>query len=164
MFVRYVPNSLYRLLDQGFIKHYQCFITSAIITRLCYQSACSCHCNVSFCDQIHTFFSLVITTVCRPWRVVSWGDWWSGTDCACWDCVLWICKQNRTSPHTFFTYDINGMTIKFGLVALNLTAGWSSGLRPRLRNQRSRVQIPVVGRGFNDEQLHLLTSHGCLYI
>jgi hypothetical protein len=45
-----------------------------------------------------------------------------------------------------------------------LTAGWSSGLRPRLRSQRSWVQIPVVGRGFCDEQLHLLTSHGCLYI
>jgi hypothetical protein len=43
-----------------------------------------------------------------------------------------------------------------------LTAGWSSGLRPRLRNQSSRVQIPVVGRGFCDE--HLLKSHGCLYI
>jgi hypothetical protein len=45
-----------------------------------------------------------------------------------------------------------------------LTAGWSSGLRSRLQNQRSRVRIPVVGRGFCDEQLHLLTSHGCLYI
>jgi hypothetical protein len=45
-----------------------------------------------------------------------------------------------------------------------MTAGWSSGLRPRLQNQRSRVRIPVVGRGFCDEQLHLLTSHGCLYI
>jgi hypothetical protein len=32
-----------------------------------------------------------------------------------------------------------------------LTAGWSSGLRPRLRNQWSRVQIPVVSRGFCDE-------------
>jgi hypothetical protein len=44
-----------------------------------------------------------------------------------------------------------------------LTPGWSSGLRSRLQNQRSRVLIPVVGRGFCDEQLHLLTSHGCLY-
>jgi hypothetical protein len=33
-----------------------------------------------------------------------------------------------------------------------------------LQNQRSRVRVPVVGRGFCDEQLHLLTSHGCLYI
>jgi hypothetical protein len=45
-----------------------------------------------------------------------------------------------------------------------LTAGWSIGLRSRLRNQRSRVQIPAVSRGFCDEQLHLLTSHRCLYI
>jgi hypothetical protein len=37
-----------------------------------------------------------------------------------------------------------------------------SGLRSRLQNQRLRVQIPVVSRGFCDE-LHLLTSHGCLY-
>jgi hypothetical protein len=40
----------------------------------------------------------------------------------------------------------------------NLTAGWSSGLRSRLWNQRSRVQIPIVSRGFCDGQLHLLTS------
>jgi AAA+ superfamily predicted ATPase len=33
-----------------------------------------------------------------------------------------------------------------------LMAGWSSGLKSRLRNQRSRVQIPVVNRGFCDEQ------------
>jgi hypothetical protein len=33
----------------------------------------------------------------------------------------------------------------------------SSGLR-------SRIQIPVVSRSFCDEQLHLLTSHGCVYI
>jgi hypothetical protein len=32
----------------------------------------------------------------------------------------------------------------------NLTAGWCS-LRSRLRNQRSRVQIPVMSRGFCDE-------------
>jgi hypothetical protein len=43
------------------------------------------------------------------------------------------------------------------------TAGWSSGLWSRLRNQRSRVRILVVSRGFCDEQLHLLASHGCLY-
>jgi hypothetical protein len=48
-------------------------------------------------------------------------------------------------------------------VSLFLTAGWSSILRSRLRNQRSRVQIPVVSMGLRDEQLHLLTSHGCLY-
>jgi hypothetical protein len=42
-----------------------------------------------------------------------------------------------------------------------MTAGWSSGLRSRLRNQRSRDQIPVVSRGFCDE--HLLTSHGCFF-
>jgi hypothetical protein len=45
-----------------------------------------------------------------------------------------------------------------------VTAGWSSGLRPRLQNQRLRVQILVVSRGFCNKQLHLLTSHGCLYI
>jgi hypothetical protein len=45
-----------------------------------------------------------------------------------------------------------------------LTAGCSSGLRSRLQNQRPRIQIPIVSRGFCDEQLHLLTSHGCLYI
>jgi amino acid permease len=45
-----------------------------------------------------------------------------------------------------------------------LTGGWSSGLRCRVRNQRSRVQIPVVSRDFCDEQLQLLTSHGCLCI
>jgi hypothetical protein len=32
-------------------------------------------------------------------------------------------------------------------------------LRSRLRNQRSRVQIPVLSRGLCHEQLHLLTSH-----
>jgi hypothetical protein len=31
------------------------------------------------------------------------------------------------------------------------TACWSSGLRSRLQNQRSPVQIPVVSRGFCDE-------------
>jgi hypothetical protein len=34
----------------------------------------------------------------------------------------------------------------------DLMAG-SSGLRSKLRNQRSRVQIPVASRGFCDEQL-----------
>jgi hypothetical protein len=29
---------------------------------------------------------------------------------------------------------------------------------------QSRVQIPVVIRGFYDEQLYLFTSYGCLYI
>jgi hypothetical protein len=43
-------------------------------------------------------------------------------------------------------------------------AGWSSGLRSRLRHRRFRVQIPVVSRGFCDEQLHSLTSHGCLHM
>jgi hypothetical protein len=47
-------------------------------------------------------------------------------------------------------------------VLLICPAGWSSGLRSRLRNQRSLVQILVVSRGFCDE-LHLLTTHGCLY-
>jgi hypothetical protein len=45
---------------------------------------------------------------------------------------------------------------------LNITAGWCSGLMSRLRNQRSRFQIPVVSRGFCDEiLLHLLrvSSH-----
>jgi hypothetical protein len=40
-----------------------------------------------------------------------------------------------------------------------VTAGWSSGLKSRLRNQSSQVQIPVLTRGFCDEQV--LTSHGC---
>jgi hypothetical protein len=44
------------------------------------------------------------------------------------------------------------------------SAGWSSGLRSRLRNHRSQVQIPVVSKGFCDESLHLLTSYGCLYV
>jgi hypothetical protein len=35
--------------------------------------------------------------------------------------------------------------------ALILRTGRSSGLRSRPRNQRSRVQIPVVSRGFCDE-------------
>jgi hypothetical protein len=43
-----------------------------------------------------------------------------------------------------------------------LPADWSSDLRSRLRNQWSQVQIPVVSRGFCDEQLHLLTSHGSI--
>jgi hypothetical protein len=47
---------------------------------------------------------------------------------------------------------------------LLLTAGWSSGLRSRLRNQQTRVEIPVVTTGFCDEQLYLLTSHGFLFI
>jgi hypothetical protein len=42
------------------------------------------------------------------------------------------------------------------------TAGWSNGMRSRLQNQRSRVQIPIVSRGFYDE--HLLSSHGLYYI
>jgi hypothetical protein len=48
------------------------------------------------------------------------------------------------------------------LPLIHLTAGWSSGLRYRLQNQRPWVRVPVVG--FCDEQLHLVTSHGCLYI
>jgi hypothetical protein len=44
-----------------------------------------------------------------------------------------------------------------------LTAGWSSSLRPRLRNYRSWVQIRVVSRGFCYEQLITL-AHVCLYI
>ena len=31
---------------------------------------------------------------------------------------------------------------------LDLTAGWSSGLRSRLRGQRSRVRVPVGADGF----------------
>jgi hypothetical protein len=62
--------------------------------------------------------------------------------------------------------------IKQGLLEVNYylqdnkytTAGWSSGLRSRLRNQRSQVHIPVVSRSFCNEQLQLLTSNGCLYI
>jgi hypothetical protein len=45
-----------------------------------------------------------------------------------------------------------------------LTAGWCSGLRSRLRNLRSRVQIPVMSRGFCDEPLDLLTSYGYIPI
>jgi hypothetical protein len=44
-----------------------------------------------------------------------------------------------------------------------MMAGWSSGLRSRLRNQRSRAPTPAVSKGFCDEPLHLLTSHGCLH-
>jgi hypothetical protein len=40
----------------------------------------------------------------------------------------------------------------------------SSDLRSIPRNQRSRARIPVVRRGFCDEELDLLTGHGCLYI
>jgi hypothetical protein len=43
------------------------------------------------------------------------------------------------------------------------TAGWSSGLWPRLRNYVPGSS-PGSGKGFRDEQLHLLTSHGCLSI
>jgi hypothetical protein len=35
-----------------------------------------------------------------------------------------------------------------------LTAGWSSGLGSGLRNQRSRVQILVVSRGFVTYNMH----------
>jgi hypothetical protein len=45
-----------------------------------------------------------------------------------------------------------------------MTAGWSSGLRSRLQNQRSRVQDPLVSKGFCNELLPLLMSRGCLYI
>jgi hypothetical protein len=38
-----------------------------------------------------------------------------------------------------------------------LTVGWSSVLRSRPRNQKSWVQIPVVGRSFCDEQLGTYT-------
>jgi hypothetical protein len=46
----------------------------------------------------------------------------------------------------------------------SVNAQLCSTLRSRLQNQRSRVQISVVTRGFCDEQLHLLTSPGCLSI
>jgi hypothetical protein len=36
--------------------------------------------------------------------------------------------------------------------------------RYNLTASGSRVQIPVVNRGFCDEQLQLITGHGCLYI
>jgi hypothetical protein len=49
-------------------------------------------------------------------------------------------------------------------VVRHMTAGWSNGLRSRLRNQRSRVQILVVSGGFCDEQFHLLTSRRGLYL
>jgi hypothetical protein len=44
------------------------------------------------------------------------------------------------------------------------TAGCSSGLRSRLRNQKFRVKTTVVSRVCCDEQLHLLTSHDCVYV
>jgi hypothetical protein len=51
----------------------------------------------------------------------------------------------------------NDYLILMDLTKLQLlaTAGRSSGLRSRLRKQRSWVQIAVVGRGLRDEQLHL---------
>jgi hypothetical protein len=41
-----------------------------------------------------------------------------------------------------------------------MTAGWPSGMRSRLRKQRT----PVVSRGFCDQKLHLLTSTSCIYV
>jgi hypothetical protein len=41
-----------------------------------------------------------------------------------------------------------------------MAAGWSSGLRSRLLNPGSN---PDSEKGFGDEQLHLLTSHGVYY-
>jgi hypothetical protein len=46
----------------------------------------------------------------------------------------------------------------FVLQHIMLDSCWSSSLRPRPRNQRSRVQIPVVNRGFCDEQLQCSQS------
>jgi hypothetical protein len=52
----------------------------------------------------------------------------------------------------------------YAFLKLLLTAGWSSG-----QAQTMKLEVPgsnpvkVVGRGFLNEQLHLLTSHGCLY-
>jgi hypothetical protein len=40
---------------------------------------------------------------------------------------------------------------------INEMADWSSDLRSRLRNQKSRVQIPAASRGLCDKQLHVLT-------
>jgi hypothetical protein len=68
----------------------------------------------------------------------------------------------RFSVHV--VYNIKIHLLMLILYNSYVTAGWSSGLKSRLRNQRSRVQIPVVSRGFCDEHLHLLTSHDCLYI
>jgi hypothetical protein len=46
-----------------------------------------------------------------------------------------------------------------------MMADWSSGLKSRLRNQSSRVQISVVSRDFCDEQFTLAhESYGCLCI
>jgi hypothetical protein len=39
-----------------------------------------------------------------------------------------------------------------------MTAGWSSGLWSSLRNQRSRVQIPVVSRVF------VMNNYTCLRV
>jgi hypothetical protein len=44
------------------------------------------------------------------------------------------------------------------------TPGWSNGPQARVRNQKSQVQIPAVSRYLWWTMLHLLTSHGCLYI
>jgi hypothetical protein len=57
----------------------------------------------------------------------------------------------------------NCCILKANKYTIYLTAGWSSGMWSRLRNQRSRVQIPVVSKGFCNEKLHLLTSHGYFY-
>jgi hypothetical protein len=58
---------------------------------------------------------------------------------------------------------VGNTRINFDLfVNVSSTAGWSSGLRTT--KLEVPVKIPVLSRGFCDEQLHLLKSHGCLYI
>jgi hypothetical protein len=55
---------------------------------------------------------------------------------------------------------LNPLTVMYSLMDDGRLVYWSE---EPLRNQRSQLQIPVVSRGFCDEQLHLLGSHGCLY-
>jgi hypothetical protein len=68
-----------------------------------------------------------------------------------------IYKEGMCRKYTCWTEFIGHRLIK-----RRLTAGWSSGLKSR--NQRSRVEIPVVRKGYCVKLLYFLTSHGCLCI
>jgi hypothetical protein len=53
--------------------------------------------------------------------------------------------MQRVLPEILAVFNGNLMR-KYLILSISLTAGWSSGVGSRLRNQRSRVQI--LSRGF----------------
>jgi hypothetical protein len=78
------------------------------------------------------------------------------------------CERPKHQRHIHYNCPVCDGKFIFRLFVISRyrhwSAGWFSGSRSRLRNQRSRVQTPVVSRGFCDEKLHMLMSRDCLSV